>query len=120
MLTKNLDIFHILLSAVSEGVIIVDEHQKIVEANESVERIFGYERKELLKKPLNILIPPKYHAGHGAHFKSFINQNEKSQMGQGRDFFGIRKDGQIFPVEIGLNNFNIYDNNLVMALISDI
>ena len=28
MLTKNLDIFHILLSAVSEGVIIVDEHQK--------------------------------------------------------------------------------------------
>ena len=84
MLTKNLDIFHILLSAVSEGVIIVDEHQKIVEANESVERIFGYERKELLKKPLNILIPPKYHAGHGAHFKSFINQNEKSQMGQGR------------------------------------
>ena len=120
MLTKNLDIFHILLSAVSEGVIIVDEHQKIVEANESVERIFGYERKELLKKPLNILIPPKYHAGHGAHFKSFINQNEKSQMGQGRDFFGIRKDGQIFPVEIGLNNFNIYDNNFVMALISDI
>lgn len=120
MLTKNLDIFHILLSAVSEGVIIVDEHQKIVEANESVERIFGYERKELLKKPLNILIPPKYHAGHGAHFKSFINQNKKSQMGQGRDFFGIRKDGQIFPVEIGLNNFNIYDNNFVMALISDI
>lgn len=120
MLTKNLDIFHILLSAVSEGVIIVDQHQKIVEANESVERIFGYERKELLKKPLNILIPPKYHAGHGAHFKSFINQNKKSQMGQGRDFFGIRKDGQIFPVEIGLNNFNIYDNNFVMALISDI
>jgi len=120
MLPKNLDIFHILLSAVSEGVIIVDEHQKIVETNESVERIFGYERKELLKKPLNILIPPKYHPGHGAHFNSFINQTEQRQMGQGRDFFGIRKDGHIFPVEIGLNNFNIYENNFVMALISDI
>lgn len=120
MFLQGQDIFNILLGAVSEGVIIVDEHQKIVEANESVERIFGYNRKELLKKPLNILIPPKHRDGHSAHFTSFINQSELRQMGQGREFFGARKDGSIFPVEIGLNNFSIYDNNFVMALVVDI
>lgn len=120
MFEQKQDILSVLLSAVSEGVIIVDEHQKIVEANESVEKIFGYGRKELLKQPLNILIPPKYHAGHKSHFSSFINQNDHRKMGQGGDFFGIRKDGSIFPLEIGLNNFTIYQNNFVMALIADI
>ena len=120
MFPRDQDIFEILLGAVSEGVIIVDEHQNIVETNESAERMFGYGKRTLLKQPLDILIPPKYRAGHGAHFNSFINQTEHRQMGQGHDFFGIRKDGSIFPVEIGLNNFAIYDNNFVMALIVDI
>jgi len=120
MLLQDQGIFKILLEAVSEGVIIVDENQKIVEANESVERLFGYERNELLKQPLNILIPPEYRKGHKAHFNNFINKAEYRQMGQGRDFFGVRKDGTIIPVEIGLNNFSIYENSFVMALIVDI
>ncbi len=120
MFQQNRDIFNLLLGAVCEGVIVVDEHQKIVEANESVERIFGYGRNELLRKPLNILIPPEYRAGHKDHFVNFIKQTEHRQMGQGRDFFGIRKDGTVFPVEIGLNNFSIYNNNFVMALVVDI
>lgn len=114
------NILSILLDAVSEGVIIVDVHQKIVKANESVEKIFGYDKDELINKPLNILIPPKYRAGHKAHFSSFLNQKGYRQMGQGGDFFGIRKDESIFPLEIGLNYFNINQDNFVMALISDI
>jgi PAS domain S-box-containing protein len=114
------NILSILLSAVPEGVIIVDVHQKIVKANESVEKIFGYDNNELIDKHLNILIPPKYRAGHKAHFSSFLNQKGHRQMGQGGNFYGIRKDGSIFPLEIGLNNFNINQDNFVMALISDI
>lgn len=114
------NLLSILLSAVSEGVIIVDEHQKIIESNESVEKMFGYSDKELINQSLNILIPPNHRAGHKEHFLSFINQKGFRQMGQGGNFFGVRKDGSIFPVEIGLNNFTINKNNLVMALISDI
>lgn len=114
------NILSILLDAVPEGVIIVDVHQKIVKANESVEKIFGYDKNELIDKPLNCLIPPKYRAGHKAHFYSFLNQKGHRQMGQGGNFYGIRKDGSIFPLEIGLNNFNINQDNFVMALISDI
>lgn len=114
------NLLDILLSAVSEGVIIVDQDQKIVKANESVEKIFGYGKNELLNKPLNILIPPNYRKSHKAHFSSFINQNGFRHMGQGGNFFGVRKDGSIFPLEIGLNNFSLSQNNFVMALIADI
>lgn len=114
------NLLDILLSAVSEGVIIVDEHQKIVKANESVENIFGYGKNELLNKQLNTLIPPAYRKKHKVHFESFINQNGFRHMGQGGNFYGLRKNGSIFPLEIGLNNFTLSQNCFVMALISDI
>ena len=120
MFQQDQDIFKVLLGSVSEGVVIVDEHQTIVEANESAEIMFGYDRKELLKQPLNILIPKNYHAGHDAHFSGFMKEKERRQMGQGRDIFGSRKDGSTFPVEAGLNPFNVYGKDYVMALVIDI
>ncbi|MFT5847311.1 PAS domain-containing protein, partial [Psychroserpens sp.] len=93
MFKQDQDIFNILLNSISEGVVVVDEHQNIVEANEAAAMMFGYDGKELLKQPLNILIPKNYHAKHGDHFKGFIKNNEQRQMGHGRDIFGTKKDG---------------------------
>jgi PAS domain S-box-containing protein len=92
MLNKEQDIFNVLFEAVSEGVIVVDDKQKIVSVNSSVEKIFGYEKGELINESLNILIPKNYHAGHGAHFKGFMKQKEKRQMGNGRDLYGVLKN----------------------------
>ncbi len=120
MFKKDQDVFNILLGAVSEGVVIVDEQQKIIEANQSAETIFGYQREELINQPLNILIPQPYRANHKTHVKGFVEQNQKRQMGKGRDIFGQRKDGSIFPLEAGLNPFKIDNKTYVMALIIDI
>lgn len=120
MFTQDQDIFNVLLGAVSEGVIVVDENQTIVEANVSAKRMFGYKADELIKQPLNVLIPQNFRAGHGAHFKGFMKQQESRQMGVGRDIYGAKKDGSIFPIEAGLNPFSIYGKNYVMALVVDI
>ncbi len=120
MFKQNEDIFNILLGSVSEGVIIVNEDQTIIEANDSATKMFGYKKEQLINQPLNTLIPKNYHAKHGSHFKDFMKENTKRRMGQGRDIFGVKKDGTIFPLEAGLNPFKIYDQNYVMALIIDI
>ncbi|MEP3836742.1 MAG: PAS domain S-box protein [Algibacter sp.] len=120
MFQLDQDISKVLLDAVSEGVIVVDEHQNIVETNDSANQMFGYAKGELVKQPLNVLIPQNYHAGHGAHFQGFMKHKARRQMGHGRDLFGARKDGSIFPVEAGLNPFKIYGKDYVMALIIDI
>lgn len=120
MFKEDQDIFNILLGSVSEGVIIVNAQQRIVEVNESAELMFGYGKKEMVQLPLNTLIPRDYHAGHGDHFKGFMKQNKNRQMGLGRDIYGARKDGSVFPVEAGLNPFVLYDKKYVMALVTDI
>lgn len=120
MFRKDQDVFNILFEAVSEGVIVVDDFQNIVATNVSVEQMFGYGPKELIGKHLNILIPQKYHTGHGKYFKSFIKEDVSRKMGIGRDLNGIRKDQTMFPVEIGLNPFEIYGERYVMALVIDV
>ncbi|MBQ4819661.1 PAS domain-containing sensor histidine kinase [Aquimarina sp. MMG016] len=117
---KNNNIFKLLSEAVSEGIIVVNKDQIIVATNGSANDMFGYGTDELLGKSLNILIPQKYHKEHKGHFKTFVDHSESRKMGIGRELFGVRKNGDIFPVEAGLNPFTIYQNDYVMALVMDI
>ncbi len=117
---KDSNVFKILSEAVSEGIIIVNKTQQIVASNTAADAIFGYEKDELIGKSLDTLIPMKYHHAHAHHVDTFFENSGKRQMGHGRDLYGLRKDGSQFPVEAGLNPFNIYDNTYVMALVIDI
>ncbi|CAH8291117.1 hypothetical protein EV196_107105 [Mariniflexile fucanivorans] len=120
MFQKDQDVFNVLFEAVSEGVIVVDSNQKIVATNASAERMFGYNKMELINQELNILIPQKYRSNHGAHVDGFMKQKESRRMGHGRDLYGARKDGSTFPVEAGLNPLEINGKSFVMTLVIDI
>ena len=117
---KDQNVFNVLFEAASEGIIVVDKNQNIISSNLAADRMFGYEKGELKNKPLNLLIPPKYRSAHPAHFKGFLKDSEKRQMGHGRDLYGVKKNGDEFPVEAGLNPFKIGEEQFVMSLIIDI
>ncbi len=109
-----------LFEAASEGIIVVDSSQTVIAANKPAEHMFGYKEGELLGQPLNFLIPRNYRQDHGKHFRHFLKNSEKRQMGHGRDLYGLKKDGTEFPVEAGLNPFVIDGEEYVMSLIIDI
>lgn len=117
---KKSNIFRILSEAISEGIIIVNDRLEIVASNEAADRMFGYDHQEMVGKNLNILIPNEYKKTHPKEAKEFMGSSNPRKMGHGRDLFGKRKDGSIFPVEAGLNPFIIEDSRFVMALITDI
>jgi len=120
MFEQNQEIFNILFEAVSEGVIVVDKNQKMVAINTSAERIFGYENKELINQTLDILIPKKYHKNHTYHVADFMKKRDTRKIGQGRELSGVKKNNEEFPLEVGLNPFNLDNETYVMALVIDI
>ncbi|WFO17377.1 PAS domain S-box protein [Cellulophaga baltica 4] len=117
---KNSTIFNLLSEGVSEGIIVVNKKQNVVASNSAAEKMFGYDKDELIGQPLEILIPKRYHPNHDKHVDNFISKSEKRQMGHGRELFGVRKNGEEFPLEAGLNPFELYDTTYVMALVIDI
>ena len=117
---QDIVVFDTLFEAVSEAVVVVDEFQKIAVINSSAEQMFGYTKEELLHEHLEILIPQKYKQHHGTHFKSFLGTKEKRQMGTGRDLYAVHKEGNVFPIEVGLNPIEIQGKKYIMALVVDI
>jgi len=114
------NIFKILSEAISEGIIIVNDKQEIVTSNEAADNMFGYGYQELTGKNLDVLIPKDYVKNHHKQVDGFLEKSDPRQMGHGRDLYGQRKDGSVFPVEAGLNPFEIYGSKYVMALVTDI
>lgn len=113
-------VFDVIFDAVSEGIIVIDQDQRIVKTNVAASRMFGYPNTELYGQSLDVLIPKKFRAHHSSRVKGFVQEQKARQMGQGRDLYGARKDGTEFPVEAGLNPFKLEGRQYVLAVLIDI
>lgn len=117
---KENEIFNILSEAIPQGIIVVNVAQEIVLVNEFTNTMFGYKPGELVGKPLDILIPVTYREMHQTYVSEYLKSSERRRMAEGRKLFGRRKDQTQFPVEIGLNPFQVDGKTYVLALIIDI
>ncbi len=109
-----------VLDAAPTGMIMVDELGTIVLVNRHVELLFGYGRVELLGRPIELLIPARFRAGHPGFRVAFAGDPRTRPMGAGRDLFGLRKNGSEVPIEIGLNPLVIPEGSFVLSSVVDI
>jgi PAS domain S-box-containing protein len=112
--------FQLAVESAPNGVVMINSKGRIVLVNVQTERLFGYERSELLGKPVEILVPERFRGKHPAYRDKFLAHPAIRSMGAGRDLYGLRKDGSEFPVEIGLTPIQTEEENLVMSAIVDI
>jgi len=117
---KNSNIFKLLSEAVSEGIVVVNEEQMIVAANNRANTLFGYDEDELVGLYLKTLIPPSFRKSHEKHVQEYYKQEDQHRKAKGRDLLGLCKDGKEIPIEVGLNPFTLYGNTYVLALILDL
>lgn len=108
------------VEAAPNAMIMVSRTGEIELVNSQTEKLFGYRREELLGQRVEILVPERYRAGHGALRTSFLHEPSARPMGAGRDLFGLRNDGTEVPIEIGLNPISTGQGEFVLAAIIDI
>jgi len=102
------------------GLLMVDATGRIVLVNTEIERLFGYGRDELLRNPVELLVPERFRDAHSGFRGGFLGDPKTRSMGAGRELFGRRKDGTEFPVEIGLTPVVTREGLFVISSIVDI
>lgn len=120
VLKKNEARFRHVIEAAPNGLLMVDCDGKIVLCNTVLERLFGYQRDELIGREMDFLVPQRFRGRHPSHRSSFFAAPVARQMGAGRDLFGLRKDGSEVPVEIGLSPMVTEEGTFVLASVVDI
>ncbi|HBA66863.1 MAG TPA: hybrid sensor histidine kinase/response regulator, partial [Methylococcaceae bacterium] len=112
--------FRMLFEANASGLLVVDAEGKIVMANPAFESLFCYQVSEVVNRPVEILLPEKFRSRHARQRKDYLQNPTTRAMGEGRDLYGTRKDGSIFPIEIGLSPYRSDNQLFVVATIVDI
>ncbi|WP_404344198.1 EAL domain-containing protein [Pseudoalteromonas mariniglutinosa] len=91
-----------ILDNLNDAVLTVDKQGKIVHANLTAQKIFGYSQQEILNLTVNQLMPDAYAKRHDAYMAHYEQTGEAKIIGIGRQLPAKRKNGDIFQMELSL------------------
>jgi PAS domain S-box-containing protein len=111
--------FRSALEFLPVAILMVDQHGRIVLANQQTEKLFGYQRDELIAQPATMLVPQLLGDSGAMPQSATLRIAHASTVGAPCDLFARRKDGTEFPVEAGLKTVRFEDDETVLAVIID-
>lgn len=109
-----------IMEAIPAGMIIIDAEGTILDCNDRLLEIFGYEKNEIVSHKIEKLIPKRYRSKHIKLREGYTAAPSTRMMGENRELSGQHKSGLEIPVEVGLNLLNIPYANYTVAVINDI
>ena len=118
---KRAEEFHrVVVETASDAVVSIDHRGQILLANHATGRIFGYEPSELIGQPLTILMPEYLRDSHKVGFKRYQETGVRHINWQGTELFGLRKNGEEFPVEVSFGELHSNGRPVFTGFIRDI
>lgn len=79
--------------------VIADHQGLIVHVNERFEAVFGWQAKEIIGKPLSLIIPSSLHAAHHLGFSRFLMTRKPTLLNKPLKLKAVKKDGREFDAE---------------------
>ena len=113
--------FRQVVESAPNAMVMISSSGNIEMVNAQAERVFGYDRKEMLGKSIEMLVPERFRARTIPSCAARSSTDPcRGPMGAGRDLYGLKKDGSEFPIEIGLNPIETDEGTMVLSAIVDI
>ena len=111
-----------LVSSAPDAIIAVDADQRIVLFNRGAEDIFGWKSAEILRQPVDVLIPARFRAQHREHIRDFAKEaaSTRSMTDRRSLIFGVRKNGDEFPIEAAISNVELEGEHTFTVMLRDI
>ncbi|MCH7511140.1 MAG: PAS domain S-box protein, partial [Chloroflexi bacterium] len=110
-----------LIEGAPYAMVIANDEGRIVMVNAETEKLFKYNRIQLVGEPLEILMPERFQEGHLGHRAGYLEHPYTRPMGTSlTDLVGRRSDASEFPIDIHLSSLKTDSGVLVTAVIRDV
>jgi PAS domain S-box-containing protein len=110
-----------ILEIAADAIIALDAQMRITQFNDGAAAMFGYAKNELTGSSLDLLIPGRFRAGHGRHVEGFAASGVASRrMGERREIFALRKNGEEFPAEASIAQLQFEDERIYLVVLRDV
>jgi PAS domain S-box-containing protein len=103
-----------------EGIVTIDERGRIESMNRAALTMFGYSLEEVLGRNVSLLMPSPYREGHDGYLAHYLHTGEKKIIGIGREVEGVRKNGEVFPLDISVTEVKLGGRRKFAGFLRDI
>ena len=66
-----IDVYKLIFESSTEGILVCNKQGEIKMVNESITRIFGYEKEELIDQRIEVLLPNEFKKSHVANREGY-------------------------------------------------
>jgi PAS domain S-box-containing protein len=112
--------YRLVVETAPDAVISIDESGAILFANPATVRLFDYDPRELIGKPLTVLMPEFLRKLHEKGFSRYLATGQRHINWQGTELTALRKNGLEFPVEISFGELSRDGRKVFTGFIRDI
>jgi len=109
-----------VMQVATESIIVIDSRGIIVKVNPFTEKLFGYQRDELLGQSIQVLVPVHLREAHVGHMERYQVQPDIRSMSARQDLTALCKDGSEIPVNISLGPLVTEEGRFTVAAVRDI
>ena len=117
---SNMTRFESLLEAVPDALVGMDQEGVIRFVNRQTELLFGYDRDELVGRPIKTLVPESRWQIYSEHRENYFADPRARSTGLDLQLTGRHRDGTEFPVNISLSHIDTGDVLLVITAVADV
>src|SRR3989441_12669604 len=119
-LQKSEEGFRAVAETASDAIVSADKRGHITYCNPGAERIFGYAARDVIGRPLTLLMPKRFHDAHRQGLARFLSTGEARVIGRTVELVGRRKEGAEFPLELSLASWKAGGETFFTGIIRDL
>ena len=112
--------FRSVTESANDAIITADSKGNIFGWNRAAEEAFGYKESEITGKSLRLIIPDYFFKMNIKSMKRLEIWAEKQVVGKTVEIHGLRKNGDVFPVELSLSKWETDEGKFFTGIIRDI
>lgn len=118
---SHLDGLQAVIDTALDAVVAINDRGKITDWNQQAETIFGWSREETLGRYMHeLIVPEKYRNAHREGFAKYFRTGEGPVLNKRIEIEGVRRNGEIFPIELAITPIIVAGETSFSAFIRDI